>query len=163
MRIIVESTSSKKSFVLCSSSQVLPTNSHLMENFDKLNIIWMLFAFQAAAYTSLIQRGLFTADPNIFPSEYYGSGEWASTALEAFKNLQPLLNSQDVSWAVFVKLLVENDARKVLLYLVLAHLFVKVPRPVDNELTFSVFKSNCHLLLPVKPLRGRGNPVKCLA
>jgi len=29
------------------------------------------------------------------------------------------------------------------------HLFVKVPRPRDNEVTFSVFKSSCHLLLPV--------------
>jgi len=28
--------------------------------------------------------------------------------------------------------------------------------------TFSVFESSCHLLLPVKPLKGRGNPVKCL-
>jgi len=29
------------------------------------------------------------------------------------------------------------------------HLFVMVPRPGDNEGTFSVFKSSCHLLLPV--------------
>jgi len=29
------------------------------------------------------------------------------------------------------------------------HLFVKVPRPGDSEVTFSVFESNCHLLLPV--------------
>jgi len=29
--------------------------------------------------------------------------------------------------------------------------------------TFSSFKANCHLLLPVLPLKGRGNPVKCLA
>jgi len=29
------------------------------------------------------------------------------------------------------------------------HLFVKVPRPEDSEVTFSVFKSSCHLLLPV--------------
>jgi len=29
--------------------------------------------------------------------------------------------------------------------------------------TFSVFESNCHLFLPVYPLIGRGNPVKCLA
>jgi len=27
--------------------------------------------------------------------------------------------------------------------------FVKVPRPGDSEVTFSVFKSSCHLLLPV--------------
>jgi len=29
------------------------------------------------------------------------------------------------------------------------HLFVKAPRPVDNEVIFSVFESSCHLLLPV--------------
>jgi len=29
------------------------------------------------------------------------------------------------------------------------HLFVKVPRPGDSEVTFSVFKSSYHLLLPV--------------
>jgi len=29
------------------------------------------------------------------------------------------------------------------------HLFVKVPRPGDSEVTFSVFESRCHLLLPV--------------
>jgi len=28
-------------------------------------------------------------------------------------------------------------------------LFVKVPRPGDSEVTFSVFESSCHLLLPV--------------
>jgi len=37
----------------------------------------------------------------------------------------------------------------LLKYLVLAHLFVKVPRPGDNEGNFSVFESSCHLLLPV--------------
>jgi len=26
------------------------------------------------------------------------------------------------------------------------HLFVKVPRPGDSEVTFSVFESRCHLL-----------------
>jgi len=29
------------------------------------------------------------------------------------------------------------------------HLFVKVPRPGDSEVTFEVFESRCHLLLPV--------------
>jgi len=29
------------------------------------------------------------------------------------------------------------------------HLFVKVPRPGDGEVTSSVFESSCHLLLPV--------------
>jgi len=29
------------------------------------------------------------------------------------------------------------------------HLFVKVPRPGDSEVTSSVFESSCHLLLPV--------------
>jgi len=33
--------------------------------------------------------------------------------------------------------------------LVLARLFVKVPRPGDSKTTFSVFESSCHLLLPV--------------
>jgi len=28
-------------------------------------------------------------------------------------------------------------------------LFVKVPQPRDSEVTFSVFESSCHLLLPV--------------
>jgi len=32
-----------------------------------------------------------------------------------------------------------------------------------SEGTFSVFESNCHLLLPVYPLIGRDNPVKWLA
>jgi len=32
-----------------------------------------------------------------------------------------------------------------------------------QRVTFSVFESSCHLLLPVKPLIGKGNPVKCLA
>jgi len=36
-------------------------------------------------------------------------------------------------------------------------------RPVDNEVTFAVFESICHLLLTVSPLKGRGNPIKCLA
>jgi len=36
-------------------------------------------------------------------------------------------------------------------YLLNAHSFVKVsrPRPGDSEVTFSVFESNCNLLLPV--------------
>jgi len=43
-------------------------------------------------------------------------------------------------------------------------LFIKVPRPGDSEVgTFSVFESNCHLFLPVYPLLGIGNPIKCLA
>jgi len=29
------------------------------------------------------------------------------------------------------------------------HLFVKVPRPGDSEVTFAVFESSFHLLLPV--------------
>jgi len=29
------------------------------------------------------------------------------------------------------------------------HLFVKVPQPEDSEVTFAVFESSCHLLLPV--------------
>jgi len=42
------------------------------------------------------------------------------------------------------------------------HLFVKVPRPGDSEVIFSVFESSFHLLLPDWPLKGKGNPVKCL-
>jgi len=30
-----------------------------------------------------------------------------------------------------------------------ARLFAKLPRPGDCEVTFSVFESSCHLLLPV--------------
>jgi len=29
------------------------------------------------------------------------------------------------------------------------HLFVKVPRPGDSKVTFAIFESSCHLLLPV--------------
>jgi len=39
------------------------------------------------------------------------------------------------------------------------HLF-KVPQPGDSEGTFSVFKSSCHLLLPVELLKDRGNLIK---
>jgi len=42
------------------------------------------------------------------------------------------------------------------------HLFVKVPQPVDSEVTVLVFESSCHLLLPIEPLKGRGNPVSAL-
>jgi len=44
------------------------------------------------------------------------------------------------------------------------HLFVKVPRPGNSKVTFSAFESSCHLLLPVPiyPLIGRGNSIKCL-
>jgi len=31
---------------------------------------------------------------------------------------------------------------------IIAHSFVKLPRPGDSEKTFSVFESSCHLLLP---------------
>jgi len=34
----------------------------------------------------------------------------------------------------------------------LALLFVKAPRPGDSEVTYSVFESSCHLLLPVYQL-----------
>jgi len=30
-----------------------------------------------------------------------------------------------------------------------ARLLVKLPRPGDSEVTFAVFESSCHLLLPV--------------
>jgi len=36
-----------------------------------------------------------------------------------------------------------------MLYGLSPSLFVKVPRPGDSEGTFTVFKSSCHLLLPV--------------
>jgi len=48
-------------------------------------------------------------------------------------------------------------------YSVLVHLFIKVPQPVNSKMIFLVFESGCHLLLPVEPLKRRGNPVKCLA
>jgi len=37
----------------------------------------------------------------------------------------------------------------------------QVARPGDSEVTFSVFESSYHLLLPV--FKGRSNPVKCHA
>jgi len=49
------------------------------------------------------------------------------------------------------------------LHLVVAHLCVKVPRAgVGEGRTFSVFELNCHLLLSVEPLKGRGNPLSSL-
>jgi len=48
-------------------------------------------------------------------------------------------------------------------FAVFSHLFIKLPRPGDSEVTLAVFKSSYHLLLPVKPLKGRGNLVECLA
>jgi len=47
--------------------------------------------------------------------------------------------------------------------LVLAHLFIKVPRPGDSEGIFSVFESSFFLLLVAKALKGRGNLVKSVA
>jgi len=32
---------------------------------------------------------------------------------------------------------------------VLSHLFVKIPKPGDSDVTFLLFESSCHLLLPV--------------
>jgi len=40
-------------------------------------------------------------------------------------------------------------------------LFIIVPRPGDSEVTFAVFESSFHLLIPVQPLKGTGNSVKC--
>jgi len=34
-------------------------------------------------------------------------------------------------------------------YLVVAHLFVKVPQPGNSEEALSVFELSCHLLLPI--------------
>jgi len=51
-------------------------------------------------------------------------------------------------------------------YLVLFQLFVKVLRSGGsdlNEMNFSVIEPSCHLLLPVQPLKTRGNLVKSLA
>jgi len=36
------------------------------------------------------------------------------------------------------------------IFLLLAHLFVKVPQSADSEGTFPVFESSCHLLLPLQ-------------
>jgi len=38
----------------------------------------------------------------------------------------------------------------------------KVSRPGDSEVLFSLFVSSCHLLLPVKLLKGRSNFVNAL-
>jgi len=35
-----------------------------------------------------------------------------------------------------------------------------MPQPGDSEVTFAVLDEGCHLVLPVEPLKGRGNPVK---
>jgi len=42
-------------------------------------------------------------------------------------------------------------------------LFAKLPRLGDNEEPSRSSESNCHLLLPVKPFKGRTNPAKSLA
>jgi len=47
-----------------------------------------------------------------------------------------------------VTLLLQPSFHCPLPYLALAHLFVKVPRPGDSEVTFSVMESSCHFLLP---------------
>jgi len=45
-----------------------------------------------------------------------------------------------------------------------ARFFAKLPSwPGESEVTFAVFESSCYLLRTVSPLKGRGNPVKCLA
>jgi len=43
-----------------------------------------------------------------------------------------------------------------------ARLFTKLPRPGDSDVIFAVFESSFHLLLPVEPLKDRGNLVKYL-
>jgi len=48
-----------------------------------------------------------------------------------------------------------------ILYFVLSHLFVKVPRPGDSEVTVLAFESSCNMLLLIEPLKGRDNSVKC--
>jgi len=40
-----------------------------------------------------------------------------------------------------------SESLKLTLYVLIY--FVKVPRPEDSEVSFSVFESNNHLLLPV--------------
>jgi len=52
-----------------------------------------------------------------------------------------------------------------------ARLFAKLPQSGNSKMTFAVFESSYHLLLPVGlsyhskllPLKDRSNPVKCLA
>jgi len=41
--------------------------------------------------------------------------------------------------------------------------FVKLSRSGDSEGPLRFFESSYHLLLPVKPLKGKCNPIKCLA
>jgi len=44
---------------------------------------------------------------------------------------------------------VNHKAKVCAMSLQFARLFAKLPRPRDCEVTFSVFESNCHLLLSV--------------
>jgi len=48
------------------------------------------------------------------------------------------------------------------LYLVLAHLFVKVPRPGDSKVTFSVFESSCHPLFQFNHSKAEAIPLRAL-
>jgi len=53
--------------------------------------------------------------------------EWTCYITDPGKDL---LSSKPKSWSCF-------------------YVFAKVPRPGDSEVTFAVFESSCHLLLPV--------------
>jgi len=44
----------------------------------------------------------------------------------------------------------------------LAHLFVKVPRPGVSEVTFAVFESSCHLLLSTPKVEVEAIPLSAL-
>jgi len=46
--------------------------------------------------------------------------------------------------------------------MLVTRLFIKVPRPGDREVTFFGLWVKLHLLLPIKPLKDRGNPVNAL-
>jgi len=87
--------------------------------------------------------------------------------LEDFAVSMEKVTSESVTFANLMEnlLIVQlSELEKVSLGLG-THLFVKVPRPGDSEGTFSVFESSCHLVLLITnlTLKGRGNPVECLA
>jgi len=70
----------------------------------------------------------------------------------AFKKLHLNLTTQDFHvFMKFPKLVLDTHFSALLKNWVGlgTHLFVKVPRPGDSDVTFSVLKSSCHLLLPI--------------
>jgi len=73
---------------------------------------------------------------------------WGSTKTpESNGGVGRIPNAASIFTAYFSK---NNAFLDILVGLSLGtHLFLKVPRPGDSEVTFSAFESSCHLLLPV--------------